>query len=236
MKPSSIRFMDVADESASTRAPRLAPADDRVMRERCDVSSFDPPDPRDNPAPAEQVFKRQGGKEAGGESTKKRNAADAEGSVLADEGQADAGQAPGTGEVAIGSAAGAEGASLKISLQAQIDIFEMLRSGRTNVMQMALQTLQNNFRWNGTLRLESPDADSGAPATGRLTAEVLDTSPESKAAGGKGKLAHLLTLDASSQSSRLTEQLRQAAIWLSSIASATRQVYYIIKDLECPKI
>lgn len=222
--------MDVADESASTRTPRLAPADERVVRERCDVSSFEPPDPRDTPAPAEQIFKRQGGKAGGAESNKKRSVTDTETGGSTDEGQAVIGRLPGTSESFVGTTtAGAEGASLKISLQAQIDIFDMLRAGKTNVMQMALQTLQNNFRWNGTLRLEAPDADSGAPATGRLTAEVFDASPESKHSGGRGKLAHLLTLDAPSQSGRLTEQLRQAAIWLSSIVSAARHMEHLRK-------
>ncbi len=230
MKPSSIRFMDVADESARDRAPRLVPGDNRAKRERCDVSSFEPSDAGDKPAPAEQIFKRQSGKVVGAVSNRKQVSAETEPGSSADEMPPVVEHLPGGSEAVVGGGSGgAEGASLKMSLQSQIDIFEMLRAGKTGVMQTALQILQNNFRWNGVLKLESPEADSSGATGARLIADVLDHSIQDKTSGGKSGVMYQLTLEAQSQSGRLTEQLRQAAIWLSSIALAARQMEHLRK-------
>jgi diguanylate cyclase (GGDEF)-like protein len=226
MKPSSIRFMDVAKENPSTQVPRLTPEDDRVVRERCDMSSFDPLDPRDKPAPAEQVFKRQSGKEA--DASRDRGLTEAESGHTLEEGEPVVERLHSEGEATLGgTSAGAEGASLKMSLQSQIDIFDMLRSGKPNVMHAALQILQNNFRWNGVLRLDTAESDVVPPGAGRMTAEIVDNSFDGKTS--KGRVTHHLTLDASSQSSRLTQQFRQAALWLSSIVSMARQMEHLRK-------
>lgn len=224
MKPSSIRLMDVAEESISPCAPRLAPPDERAKRERCDVSSFDPPDPKDKPAPAEEVFKRQSTGETRGEPDEKRGA----------EGARDAGRsvlgrvAPASVLPASAVPAGAEPASLKISLQAQIDMLEMIRVGKPGVLQAALQILQNNFRWNGILRIESHEGDMAHAAANRLAVRIGEAAT-SQRSERTSRSTLWLTLETTSQSTRIAEQLRQGAMWLASITAAAGQLEQLRK-------
>ena len=214
--------MDVAEETESSRAPRLAPPDGRGMRERCDVSDFDPQNPNDKPAPAEEIFKRQNVKENKGGQDRRRNS---EGD--AERGRPVIGRLPtATSSAGEASPSASDAASLKISLQAQIDILDMMRAGKPGVMQAALQIVQNNFRWNGILRLESHDAEAGTTAGNRLRAGVFDGTTD-QTSGEKARPAQWLTLETSAHSARLVEQLRQAAVWLSSIAAAVRQTEYL---------
>ena len=223
MKPSSIRLMDVAEETVSPRTPRLASQDERAQRERCDVSDFDPQDPRDKPAPAEEVFKRQPAKEGKGGQDRKRSI-DGESETA----RPVIGRQPtSTGSSSTAPSSAATAASLKISLQAQIDILDMIRAGKPGVMQAALQILQNNFRWNGILKIESHDAEVGATAGNRLTAGIFDGTATDQAGGEKPRPTQWLTLETASHSARVAEQLRQAAVWLSSIAAAVRQTEHL---------
>ncbi|MGC8559655.1 MAG: GGDEF domain-containing protein [Phycisphaerae bacterium] len=213
----------MAEESVSPRAPRLASQDERDARERCDVSGFDPQDPKDKPAPAEEVFKRQPTKESKGWQDRKRSL----------EGEPESGRPvierlpTAAGSTPKAPSSGADAASLKISLQAQIDILDMMRAGKPGVMQAALQILQNNFRWNGILRIESHDAEAEPTAVNKLMAAIFDGTTTTQVGGEKSRPSQWLTLETTGHSARVVEQLRQAAVWLSSIAAAAKQTEHL---------
>ncbi len=222
MKPSSLKFMDVVETSMAPRAPLAVPASGRPLRERCDVSSIDPADPLAKPAPAEQVFRRPPDKSAPLDAAAKKKLSPP-GARAADARTVVGHFAPGNDDTGAIEPKPNQPATLKISLQAQIDILGQLAASNPNALQAAVQILQNHFRWNGTLKFEPPEHQLPSHgAAGELRAVVTAPAPGNSSGSSTANVGSL-ALETTNRSARVSEQLRQAAAWLSAVITMARQ-------------
>ncbi len=112
------------------------------------------------------------------------------------------------------SAMNAESATLKLPASAQMRMVEDILRG-ANAANTGLSLLQENLRWPGQLRFEPTTSPDGPR---------METDPGTavRLTAGDHNFGNLV-LDCPSASSRVSEQLRQSGLWLSTMLAMARQ-------------
>ncbi len=208
-------------EDNSLVRPRLV---QEPARERCAVPGLNPMDPSvpggSPPRPAFEIFRpvphvapargvkpiKRDGKSTSstpGDKTTENASAATEplADILADQEQA--------------STAAAASATLKIPMQAQITLTQEMQTGHRDVQTVALEILQNNFRWPGYLKIEPPGSEP---------AQLFPVAAEKASATLQHRGVHFgtLILEGAAKSTRITDQLQQSAAWLTAMLVLNR--------------